>query len=123
MKNRLTVVNKTYFQQLDGEATCIDTAFSQEIEGDEQPYSRKQKIGPSWTTIDKGWFEEPEENIAYMTLQNKSKENIVVAISEQECFSIPPGLSLEGSPIHLDKFELRSSSNNVLICQVTLFPK
>jgi len=58
MKPRLTVVDKVYFQSPDDDPVEATTAFSQEIESEEQPYSRKKtsKV-QGWEMLDTGWID------------------------------------------------------------------
>lgn len=58
-KARLTVVDHLYFQQFGEEPIAVPFTSSRWLEGDEQPYTRKLKAGPSWEKLDKGWIENP----------------------------------------------------------------
>jgi hypothetical protein len=58
IKNRLSVVERLYFQDHINRASPVDYGdkFSINLESDEQPYQRDNKVGEDWTKLDFGWL-------------------------------------------------------------------
>lgn len=58
IKNRLSVVERLYFQDHINRQSPVDYGdkFSLNLDSDEQPYQRDSKVGEEWTKLDFGWL-------------------------------------------------------------------
>lgn len=59
IKARITIVGHLYFQEPGGSPTLLDHAYQVNVDSDEQPFTRKFKVGQEWRKLDLGWNEDP----------------------------------------------------------------
>ena len=122
IKPRLTVVEKVYFQSPDDEPVEASTSFSQEIESEEQPYSRKVTIkeGEDWKLLDFGWVAN-EHECSMMVLENKGKNPIEFRAYQSVLFTVDPGKSVRIPNLRFDALAIRCLSGTKY--HITVFPK
>lgn len=121
MKPRLTVVDKVYFQSPGDDPVDASTSFSQEIESEEQPYSRKVTIkeGEEWKLLDFGWI---GQTCSMMVLENKGQSPIEFRAFQLVLFDVPPGKSVRIPNLMFDAFSVRCPTGTTRYL-ITLFPK
>lgn len=79
-KGTLTVVERVYHQLDSDQPTSVETSFTQRVMSDEQPYSRRMKVGEEWVPIGKGWLEE----CAMLVLRNDPESRFTIPSDEEK---------------------------------------
>ena len=67
----LTVTETIYHQSWGEGPTSVNSAFTRELSIQEQPYSRKIKIGETWQPLDLGWFSDRPNDVGMIQLVNE----------------------------------------------------
>jgi hypothetical protein len=132
-RGRLTVVEQLYHQDSAGNATPVTTTFCRHLQSDEQPYSRRITVGPTWQHIDHGWLD--KQPIGMLVVANNGKPGdgsnvelgVYVGFSNgtpmaQHVAVILPGEALRLQPAYISDLRLRCTGPNPVSCTTTLLP-
>lgn len=76
-KCRITIVENVNHEHPDFDPTSVEYKNVSYLETDEQPYSRRTKLGPRWIRLDTGWLEDASE----VCLENVGKQPIHISFS------------------------------------------
>ena len=80
VKNRVTVVELVYYREFGEEASVVETRYSRDVEGDDQPYTRRIVATEEWTVLDTGWI----TSVGTLIIQNPTGRFLQVNPTEEE---------------------------------------
>ena len=134
-KSRLTVVETVYHQNPKEQPTCVDSRHTQVIEGDEQVWQRRCKVGEEWTPIDQGWIEacscfhvRNDEGRFLINPTDAEREEVAARVLEiafagqvQHAWLVRPGMTFRGEPSEARSLLIRCRSGEARYT-VTFFP-
>lgn len=125
---RVVVVDNVVYQNGEDKAITVPVRFAYPLKTEEQPYSRKMKIGKEWKPMEKGWI----EKCSMMVLENREKQAgigedaKVIEMSFHHSlsvdFTIPPGQSMRGCPANLKATYVRCLGGEASLF-ISLFPE
>lgn len=138
MKSRLSVLNTVYHQPAGEQPMAVVGNYCRWLESDEQPFSRRLRIGEEWQAIETGWI----RHAGLVVLKNDEGVFDQVQPTEQErmdaqakvlevsCSSGPPeaqwlvrpGESLPATPASTMRLQIRCRQGQAR-CTVTAFPE
>lgn len=136
VKDRITVVESLYYQPFGGNPSVIDCRYDRWLDCvDEQPYSRKSKVGEEWIPLDIGWItacgllhiENNEGKFPFRipTAEEKAESNAKVLeinyAGSERCLLVPPGESTRIIPSHPKDLLIRCRKGQAKFT-VTAFP-
>jgi hypothetical protein len=150
-RDSITVVEQIYHQPAGEEPTAYHHSFVRKLFIQEQPYSRKIKVGEGWQPLDLGWFRDRPDAIGMVQVVNSegrltqtqptdeeraavaakvicvvSKvvgDRIIGVLAEDDfCWQIFPGESFLGSPTNANRLWIRCKSG-VAQATVNVFPR
>lgn len=79
-KARLTVTDVVYYQHPEGAPLSLESRFTRLVEGDDEPYSRRCRVGEQWEPLDSGWI----GKVGHLALRNdEGKFTQVIPTVEQ----------------------------------------
>lgn len=140
--SRVGVVETIYHIQVNEQPTSVETRYGRILKTDEQPFTRRFKVGPEWIPLPSGWLAEASllllsnEGAAEPVRGNPTPEQaaqaaaMVVDVAFNPCVEkldsvpallIPPGESMRVIPADLKTIRLRCLTGLVK-CVLTLFP-
>jgi len=134
--DRLTISEQIYIRHLEGEGPTVFThRYNTPLSSEEQPYSRRYKIGTVWEDLSVGWITDAKylwiENHGAGKLQRQptlseaeKRANRIVEISfrEDPDLFVYPGESIRVSPSNLTSIQLRVRDEPTFVT-VTLVQK
>ena len=150
-QDSITVVEQIYHQPAGEEPTAYQHSFVRKLSVQEQPYSRKIRVGESWQPLDLGWFADKPDEIGMVQIINNEGRftqtqptdeeraamaaKIICVVSkvmgdritgvlaeDNFCWFIPPGESFRGSPTDATRIWIRCRSG-VAQATVNVFPR
>jgi hypothetical protein len=80
LKDRMTVVEKVYYQQVGDSPTSFEFSFSRDLTSHEQVYRRQCKAERDWEPLDYGWIKE----VGTILIQNEEGKRLFVNPTEEE---------------------------------------
>lgn len=105
-KPRLTVTSAAYYQAPDQQPFQASSSFYAWLETDEQPYYRRLEVPTSGTPLNLGWIEE----CSFLVLANDKESPCNVELRHKDSviplWIIPPGQSMQGTPVDIDSMRL-----------------
>jgi len=129
-KQTLTVVEHIYQQSPKESPFGIECINEQQLDSEDQPYSRTYNISNEWEDLDCGWIEE----VGQIHIENKGKEEVFLGHKELltavacrgnatvNLFRVPSGCSTRIYPHNDLVFRVRSREEASRIT-VTAFPR
>ena len=69
-QDSMTVVEQIYHQPAGEEPTAYHHSFVRKLTVQEQPYSRKIKVGEGWQPLDLGWFADKPDAVGMVQVVN-----------------------------------------------------
>lgn len=140
-KPRITVVETVYHQAPGQQPTSVECRHTKSLDSDEQPYTRRVKVGQEWQALDCGWLEEAsllvlsnaKEQFAVNPTDEQRQEAearvVEVGIAAEDddtritpLFLIAPGDTFRGQPLGVKAIKLRCRKGEATVT-INLFPK
>ncbi len=106
-KDRISVVEMVYHRPFGDQATVIESRFSRDLQGHEQPYTRNLKATEEWQQLDCGWL----PNAGMLVIHNTEGKFLQVNPTDEErkesaskilevCFDWPDRTGWKKDPTH-----------------------
>ena len=140
-QDSITVVEQIYHQPAGEEPTAYHHSFVRKLSVQEQPYSRKIKVGEGWQPLDLGWFADKPDAIGMVQIINDEGHFLQTQPTDEEraaaaakviemrgsfvdkmVWLIPPGEAQRSSPACPGDLWIRCQSG-VAQATVNVFPR
>lgn len=146
VRTSITVLKTIHYQSNQGEPVTVEGRYSNRIQNEEEPYSRRIKVGSEWQKLDVGWVETPgiiclkniidrQQVVPTAEVKAQLQAKIVqigiyvpidVSLKREEVtpvLHIPPGETQDLRFVDISKIYLRCLNELTTNCQITVFPE
>lgn len=124
-KARLTIIEQIYYQMSGSSPILAESRYSRQLELEDQPYSRRIRVGASFAPIDYGWLTKGDVSMVVVKnveeVDDKTKV-LEIAVNETPFACLHPGESIQFRPASQVIINLRSQSGDARAL-VNLFPR
>ncbi len=138
MESRVTVVEMVYHQNEGMDPVSFPSQYSKRIEGDDESYHRRMKVGTEWRSLNEGSWVRSASLVLIRNVTGDNRSTIPTpqeVVDVQKCILeikgsddakaliyIPPGESCRFRPSDLSDLVIRSMYANT-ICVMTIIPE
>lgn len=118
-RSRLRVVETVSFQRPRANAEAEPARFGRALESDEEPYTRRYKVGPAGVKLELGWV----TACSMLRVEHagpKASPTVLLQVGDVPVAWIPRGETARFCPADVTSISL--SCEAVVVCIVTVYP-